>query len=297
VRGSSDEFNRWYDGRAAIPILAGVAGVSEGRKAWLCDVWGVLHEGVAAFPQAIEACRTFRRQGGEIVLISNSPRPSGAVFEHLAQAGVPRDCFNALVTSGDVTRGFVETYAGAPVFHLGPGRDKVFFDGLAVEFAPAGQASVVVCTGFFDEDRETPEDYDAMLAAFAARGVPMLCANPDLYVERGSKLLPCAGLLAERYTALGQTVLQAGKPFAPIYDLALQQLSKPLDRRDLLAIGDGIDTDIKGADEQGIDAIYIASRVHIRDAEEPGAMSEEALERLFAGRPFRPCGAMIRLAW
>jgi HAD superfamily hydrolase (TIGR01459 family) len=285
------------DGRAAIPIFESVAGLSADRKAWFCDVWGVLHEGVAAFPQAIEACRIFRQQGGEIVLISNSPRPSGPVLEHLAQAGVPRDCFDALVTSGDVTRDFLETYAGAPVFHLGPERDKVFFDGLAVNLAPAARASVVVCTGFFDEDHETPEDYDGMLAAFATRGAPMICANPDLYVERGSKLLPCAGLLAERYAALGQTVLQAGKPYAPIYDMAMQKLSKPLQRRDLLAIGDGVDTDIKGAYEQGIDAIYIASRVHIKDAAGPGAIGEEALERLFAGRPFRPCGAMLRLAW
>jgi HAD superfamily hydrolase (TIGR01459 family) len=286
-----------YKGRAAIPVFEGVAGLSTDRKAWLCDVWGVLHEGVTAFPQAIEACRMFRRQGGEIVLISNSPRPSGPVLEHLAQIGVPRDCFDAIVTSGDVTRGFVETYLGAPVFHLGPERDKVFFDGLAVELVPAAHASVAVCTGFFDEDREAPEDYDAMLAAFGARGVPMICANPDLYVERGTKLLPCAGLLAQRYAALGQTVLQAGKPYAPIYDLALKKLSKPLRRQDLLAIGDGVDTDIKGAYEQGIDAIYVASRVHIEDAAEHSAISEEALERLFAGRPFRPCGAMLRLAW
>jgi HAD superfamily hydrolase (TIGR01459 family) len=256
-----------------------------------------LHEGVAAFPQAIEACQTFRRQGGEIILISNSPRPSGPVLEHLAQIGVPRDCFDALVTSGDVTRGFVEAYAGAPVFHLGPDRDKVFFDGLDVELTPAARASVVVCTGFFDEDRETPKDYDPMLAAFAARGVPMICANPDLYVERGLKLLPCAGLLAERYAALGQTVLQAGKPFAPIYDLAIQQLSQPFLKRDLLAIGDGVDTDIKGAYEQGINAIYIASRVHIKDTAGRSALDEKALDKLFAGRPFRPRGAMLRLAW
>jgi HAD superfamily hydrolase (TIGR01459 family) len=285
------------DGRAAIPVLEGVAAISAGRKAWLCDVWGVLHEGLAPFPQAIEACRTFCRQGGEVVLISNSPRPSGPVLDHLTQIGVPRDCFGALVTSGDVTRGFVETYAGLPVFHLGPERDKVFFEGLHVEFAPAAQASVVVCTGFFDEDHETVEDYDAMLAAFAARRMPMICANPDLYVERGSKLLPCAGLLAERYAALGQTVLQAGKPYAPIYDMALQKLSTPLRRHDLLAIGDGVDTDIKGASEQGIDAIYIASRVHAKDAAESGAFGQEGLERLFAGRPFRPRAAMLRLAW
>jgi HAD superfamily hydrolase (TIGR01459 family) len=285
------------DGRAAVPIFEGVAAITADRKAWLCDVWGVLHEGTAAYPLAIDACRAFRRQGGEVVLISNSPRPSGGVLERFAEVGVPFDCFDALVTSGDATRGLLKRYAGAPVFHIGPERDNDLFEGLDVRFAPAAQASVVVCTGFFNEDRETAEDYDAMLAAFAARGVPMICANPDLYVERGSKLLPCAGLLAERYTALGQTVLQAGKPYAPIYDLALKKLSKPLGRRELLAIGDGIDTDIKGASEQGIEAIYIASRVHAKAEVEPGAFSQEALERLFAGRTFRPCGAMLRLAW
>jgi HAD superfamily hydrolase (TIGR01459 family) len=282
---------------AAIPILASVAGISESRKAWLCDVWGVLHEGTAAYPQAISACRRFRQQGGEVILISNSPRPSDGVLERFAEVGVPFDCFDALVTSGDATRALVENYAGAPVFHLGPERDIGVFDGLNVEFASAAQASVVVCTGFFDEDRETPGDYDAMLAAFAARGVPLICANPDLYVERGSKLLPCAGLLAERYAALGQTVLQAGKPYAPVYDLALQKLSKPLRRQDILAIGDGVDTDIKGASGQGVDAIYIASRVHAKDATEAGALGQEALEELFASRPFRPRAAMLRLAW
>ncbi len=283
--------------RAPIPILTGIAGMSEHRKAWLCDVWGVLHDGMTAFEPALQACRTFRERGGEAILISNSPQRSAAVIKHLYSLGVREDCFDALVTSGDVTRTFVEAHSGEPVFHLGPERDKGFFDGLHVNFAPAGAATLVVCTGFFDENHEVAEDYDGMLAVFAARGVPMICANPDLVVERGNRLLPCAGALAVRYAALGQTVIQAGKPYPPIYDAAIRKLSKPLGRNDILAIGDGIDTDIKGAFEQGIDAIYVASRVHRGDAAEGSAIGQEELQRLFSNRRFRPAAAMTRLSW
>jgi HAD superfamily hydrolase (TIGR01459 family) len=283
--------------RAPIPILTGIAGISADRKAWLSDVWGVLHDGVKPFPRAIEACFAFKEQGGEIVLISNSPRPSGDVRAHLASLGVPRACFDALVTSGDVTRNVVEAFGGEPVFHLGPQRDKGIFKGLEVRFAPASEASALVCTGFFDEDREVPEDYDAMLAGFAARGVPMICANPDLYVERGSRLLPCAGLLAARYEAMGQTVIQAGKPYPPIYETAFKMLSSPLSLRDMLAIGDGADTDIRGANAQGIDAVYIASLVHIAEAAAGHALDSAAVECLFADRPFHPAAAMTQLQW
>ena len=286
-----------------IPVVSSIAELSEGRKAWFCDVWGVLHDGLTAFEPAVDACRAFKARGGEIVLVSNSPRPSGAVLKHLSSLGVRSGSFNALVTSGDVTRGLVEAHAGEGVFHLGPERDLCLFEGLNVAFAPPEKAVAAVCTGFFHEDRETPEDYDAILAALAARGVPMICANPDLAVERGNRLLPCAGLLAERYAALGQTVIQAGKPYRPIYDAAMRKLSIPLARKDILAIGDGIDTDIKGAHAQGIDSVYIASRVHYGDrarldgAAGAGAEGMRYLGRLFAGKPFRPAAAMSRLRW
>ncbi len=281
---------------AEIPILTGVAGISETRKAWLCDVWGVLLDGVTVFAPAIEACRRFKALGGEIVLVTNSPKPSAAVLDRLHSMGVPEDCFSALVSSGEVTRAFVEAYSAGPVFHLGPEHDRSLFDGLNVMLTPAAEAACIVCTGFFDEDHEMPEDYDGMLEAFAARGVPMICANPDLVVERGSKLLPCAGLLAERYTALGQTVIQAGKPYRPIYDAAMRQLSRPLLKSEILAIGDGIDTDIKGASGQGIDSLYIASRVHLGDPENSGALGKQ-LDRLLGGRIFRPAAAMAHLQW
>jgi HAD superfamily hydrolase (TIGR01459 family) len=279
-----------------IPILNGIAGFGGSRKAWLCDVWGVLHDGVTVFAPAIEACRKFQRGGGEAVLVSNSPRPSAAVLDYLGALGVPLDCFNALVTSGDVTRAFVEAYSTRPVFHLGPDRDMSLFDGLTVRLGPAAGADAIVCTGFFNEDSEVAEDYDGMLAQFAERGLPMICANPDLTVERGDKLLPCAGLLAERYAALGQKVIHAGKPHRPIYDAAMRKLSRPFAKEEILAIGDGIETDVKGACGQGIDSLYIASRVHMGDTVDGATLGKE-LARLLSGRPFRPAAAMTQLQW
>ncbi|MGA7324508.1 MAG: TIGR01459 family HAD-type hydrolase [Rhodomicrobium sp.] len=281
---------------APIPILVGVRGVNSGRKAWLCDVWGVLHDGVTAFPSAIDACRRFKNGGGKVVLISNSPKPSFAVAEHLRSLKVPDDCFDALVTSGDAARMLLAARCEPSVFHIGPERDAGFFDGLDVKLGPAGEATLIVCTGFFDEEHETAEDYNEMFSAFAARGVPMLCANPDLVVERGTRLLPCAGALAERYAALGQAVIQAGKPFQPIYELALGQLAADVSLAEVLAIGDGIDTDIKGACLQGIDAIYVASHVHLGNTA-TRSLTGDTLATLFQNRPFRPIAAMSRLGW
>jgi HAD superfamily hydrolase (TIGR01459 family) len=281
---------------APIPILNGLADIALGRKAWFCDIWGVLHDGLKPFPAAIEACRAFLKQGGEVVLVSNSPRTSGPVAANLDKVGVPHDCYTALVTSGDVTRRFVEAHAAEPMFHLGPDRDKCLFEGLKLQFVSARSAKVAVCTGFFDEDQETVEDYEPMLASLAARKVPMICANPDLIVERGTRIIPCAGLLAKRYTQMGQTVLQAGKPHAPIYEAARKKLSAPLPQGAILAIGDGASTDIEGACGQGIDAIYIASRVHMRDIDERG-FTQDSLDGIFAGKPCRPLAAMAQLKW
>jgi HAD superfamily hydrolase (TIGR01459 family) len=279
-----------------IPILSGLAGIAADRKAWFCDVWGVLHDGLKPFQTAIDACRAFIRSGGEVVLVSNSPRTSAPVAAHLTNVGVPRDCYSSLVTSGDVTRRFVESYAAEPMFHLGPDRDKCLFEGLRLQFVSARSAKVAVCTGFFDEVQETVEDYEPMLASLAARKVPMICANPDLIVERGTRIIPCAGLLAKRYTEMGQTVIQAGKPHSPIYEAAIRKLPAPLPQSAILAIGDGVGTDIQGASIQGIDAIYVASRVNMRDIDEQG-LTQESLDGLFAGKSYRPLAAMAQLRW
>src|SRR5271166_5009157 len=162
--------------RSPIPILTSVESVSRGRSAWLCDVWGVLHDGETAFPSALRACAKFREQGGQVILISNSPRPSPGVLPHLASLGVSRNCFDDLVTSGDVTREAVKAHSSEPVYHLGPERDKALFEGLPVQFVDASRATVVVCTGLIDDEHETPEDYHPLLSALAARSAIMICA-------------------------------------------------------------------------------------------------------------------------
>jgi HAD superfamily hydrolase (TIGR01459 family) len=183
------------------------------------------------------------------------------------------------------------------MFHIGPPRDASFFEGLPVHFVRPEEASVVVCTGFFHEERETVEDYNKMLSDFAARQVLMICANPDLVVERGNILLPCAGAIAQRYAALGQRVIQAGKPYRPIYDQAMGKLATPLVPNEILAIGDGIDTDIKGACGLGIDSVYIASRVHIANKGADETIDPGFADLIFANRSFRPSAAMTQLKW
>src|SRR5271156_7098652 len=209
-----------------------------------CDVWGVVHNGVAAFPRACEALGRFRSRGGTAILITNAPRPGAAVARILDRFGVPREAYDAIVSSGDVTRGIVEGRRGERVFHLGPERDRPIFAGLDVAFSPLEQADYVVCSGLFDDTIETPENYRAMLAAMRARNLFMVCANPDIVVERGDALVYCAGALADAYAAFGGGVLFGGKPQAPIYQAALAAAAASrgakLPRERVLAIGDSV---------------------------------------------------------
>jgi HAD superfamily hydrolase (TIGR01459 family) len=176
---------------AGIPILASISSLAPAADVWLSDVWGVIHNGRAAFPAAVDACARFRAQGGTVILITNAPRPDAAVAETLARLGVPRAAWDAIVTSGDVTRDLIRPWGQRPLFHLGPARDAGVFEGLDVSLADANAADVVVCTGLFDDETETPETYRPMLERLAAQGTPMICANPDVFVERGDRLIPC----------------------------------------------------------------------------------------------------------
>lgn len=279
-----------------IPILSGIAPLAARYEAWLCDVWGVLHNGVSVFAEAAEACRRFRHDGGAVVLISNSPRPAGAVVAQLDGLGFPRQAFDSLVTSGDVTRALLRARRGAAVFHLGPERDLPLFEGLDVRLVPPQEAELVLCSGLFDDTSEGPDDYAALLTELVARGLPMLCANPDLVVERGARLVYCAGALAQAYAALGGCVTYAGKPHRPIYDLALQRLPEhvghAVEPARILAIGDGVKTDMAGAAATGLDALYVASGVHLEGELTPGRIAA-----LFADCGVRPIAAVARLRW
>jgi HAD superfamily hydrolase (TIGR01459 family) len=290
---------------AEIPVLSSIKELGVRYRAWLVDIWGVMHNGHRAFPGAVAATRAYRAQGGIVVLLSNSPRPSPSVQEQLRRLGVPDDAYDATVTSGDLTRYELAKHQGAVVFHLGPERDRPIFHGLDVELGPHRDAELVVCSGLFDDDTETPDDYADLLSELAARKLPMICANPDHMVERGDRLVWCAGALANLYERQGGSVIYAGKPYAPIYHLALETIGKLVGERvskdQVLAIGDGVNTDIAGAGCVGIPSVFVASGLHApsNSGGEVGAdmLDRRHLAELFAHAKERPLGAMRTLKW
>ena len=282
----------------AIPILTSVQPLVPTADGWLSDIWGVIHNGRAAFPAATDACCRFRAAGGSVVLVTNAPRPEAAVAEMLDRLGVPRAAWDTIVTSGDVTRELIAPWTARAVFHLGPERDAGIFAGLDVKLVPAANAEVVVCTGLFDDDTETPETYRTMLDGFRARNVLMICANPDIVVERGERLVYCAGAIAELYARLDGNVVYAGKPHMPIYARALEAFAEirggPLAKERILAIGDGLKTDIKGARQAGLRSLFIASALHVPAGR---SFDESLLAELFADDPRPPVAAQAALAW
>ena len=281
-----------------IPILPSISALASRYDAWLSDIWGVMHNGATAFEAACQACIQFRAAGGIVVLISNAPRPCDDVARQLDRFGIPRIAYDAIVTSGDVTRAMLGQYVGRGVFHLGPERDRGVFEPSAPSFAPVERAELVVNTGLFDDANETPKDYEEMLRGLRARGVPMICANPDLMVEKGDKLLYCAGALAQSYEAMGGAVLYAGKPHLPIYEQAYGLIARAkgqsVDKHRILAIGDGLRTDMAGAQAAGLDAVFIPSLLHM--SSHAGAGSA-AITQLFKDSMFRPVAAQLGLRW
>jgi HAD superfamily hydrolase (TIGR01459 family) len=289
---------------AEIPVLASIKELGSRYRAWLVDIWGVMHNGHRAFPAAVAATRAFRAEGGIVVLLSNSPRPSPSVQEQLRYIGVPDDAYDVTVTSGDLTRHELGKHQGATVYHLGPERDRPIFHGLPVKLGSQEEAALVVCSGLFDDVTETPDDYAEQLRALAARKLPMICANPDHLVERGDRLVYCAGALASNYERQGGAVVYAGKPYAPIYLLALKTIGRlaghEVPRSEVLAIGDGVNTDIAGAASLGIDSVFVASGLHMPSnsgGEAAGdALDASHLAELFA-QAGRPLAAMPALVW
>jgi HAD superfamily hydrolase (TIGR01459 family) len=231
-----------------------------------------------------------------VVLLSNAPRPFHAVVPHMTSLGVPDDAYDAGVTSGDVTRDMLKGWQGRRLLHIGPERDRPLLDGIDVAWAPAGSAEVVLCSGLHNDDTETPADYADTLDTLAARRVPMICANPDILVERGHKLLYCAGALAQNYESKGGPVAYAGKPHLPVYERTLAEIARlrgrPVEKARVLAIGDGLETDLAGAHTAGLRSVFVASPIFA-----PSGLSPDLLGKLFGKRPFAPVAAMTSLAW
>jgi HAD superfamily hydrolase (TIGR01459 family) len=281
---------------SAVPIVSSIEPLLDGVEAWICDIWGVVHNGLAAFPSAVDACVRFRKRGGTVLLLTNAPRPANAIREQLEKLAVPSTAYDALLTSGDLTLELIDRHSTLPICHVGPPRDRGLFTGRPLDMVTIDRAGVIVCSGLDDDERETADDYRARLEGPAARGVPMICANPDITVARGHRVIPCAGAVAQVYEQLGGPVIYAGKPYLPVYDRAFEMIEavrgRAVARSATLGIGDGINTDIRGALTAGIPAVLVASPVHL-----PEPLSEASLTRVLAPLPGRPIAAMAALAW
>ena len=239
--------------------------ISDAYDAILCDVWGVIRDGKGLLPPALDALKAFKAEGKPICLISNSPQRHEGLKVQLAREGAPEGLWDDVVTSGDATHAVLRGFAPGPAYKLGPDWDDEIYEGSGLNFAPLDEATFISCTGLVDYENETVEDYQDLLREAKRRHLPMVCANPDKIVQNGDRLLPCGGALADYYESLGGEVIFAGKPHPPIYDLALNALETAgLNHRDptrILAIGDGIETDLMGAAREGMDCLFITAGI------------------------------------
>jgi HAD superfamily hydrolase (TIGR01459 family) len=303
--GSTDKASKIPQAAAGAntDLVAGLAGMAPSYDVLFCDVWGVLHNGITAFAGASDALTRYRAGGGRVVLISNAPRPGAALAPQLDRIGVPRTAYDAILTSGDLTRAAVVERLGQVVHHLGPERDLAIFAGLPVRFGGVDEAEYVVCSGFHNDEVDTVEDYGEALAAMRARALWMLCANPDMVVERGDRLVPCAGAIAATYEGIGGNVYWAGKPHRPVYDEALALSARllaldnvPVDR--VLAVGDAMRTDIAGAAALGMDSLLVARGIHAAEiGVQDGPLDVAKVQRWLAGQEVRPTAVMDALTW
>jgi HAD superfamily hydrolase (TIGR01459 family) len=236
-----------------------------------CDLWGCLHDGVRAFPAAVAALERFREGGGAVVLMTNSPRPRADVLRQLDGLGVPRHVYDHVVSSGDAAQdALAQGMFGRRIHHIGPERDLVFFrdaDGreIDVERVPLEKAESIVCTGLFDDRTETPDDYRATILYGANKGLKLLCANPDIVVDVGDQRIYCAGAIAAAYSEAGGESFYFGKPHAPIYGMARRWLDAEGRDDPILAVGDGIHTDIAGASGEDIDSLFVTGGLAAED--------------------------------
>jgi HAD superfamily hydrolase (TIGR01459 family) len=279
-------------------LVDGLRDLVADKNVVLSDIWGVVHNGLEAFPEACAALHTFRKQGGTVILITNAPRPADSVQRQLRKLGVTDQTYDAIVSSGDLTRHFVADHPGRKVFWLGPERDTSIYRGLDPVFAPLEGADYIVCTGLMDDETETAEDYRGMMTQARERKLPLICANPDIVVERGDRLIYCAGAIAELYRELGGEVIFYGKPHRPIYEQAMELAAERRGERpklgDVLAIGDSVRTDLAGAHGFGIDCLFVTRGIHAEDFEGIDQLDPASVKELF-GHP--PRALMRELRW
>jgi len=280
-------------------LISGLSEIAPGHDALICDVWGVVHDGKRHHPAAAKALVRFKEKHGPVVLLTNAPRVPAEVAAQCASYGLPPDCYDAIVSSGGAAREELVRRSATrtlPLYYIGPDRDLPMIQGLNVRRTEIADAEVALAIGLRDDMNETPADYDAELKTLAVRGLTMLCANPDLVVHRGDRLLYCAGSLAQGYEAMGGRVIYYGKPHLPVYESALYALAGILGHapRRPLAVGDGLLTDIKGANAAKLPVLFIADGVH---GEEIEPYSADHLAALFTRFGAAAGSATRKLTW
>lgn len=280
---------------------AGLSDLAPDYDVLLCDVWGVIHNGRESFPEACAALARFRAERGPVILISNSPRPGGPVIEQLDGLGVPREAWSRIVTSGDATRLLLAQRAPGPAWKIGPDRDDALYAGLDVEFSDLEHAAFISVTGPYDDEADEPADYRDRFLEGVARDLELICANPDIVVQRGDKLIYCGGALAQLYESLGGRVTMAGKPFPAIYELSLAQaaeaLGRPVDPARVLCIGDGLPTDVRGANARSLDVLFVASGIHGAETIGPDGLNAAAVADLLHQAGLTATYAIADLVW
>ena len=287
-------------------IIESLSEISDQYDAVFCDLWGCLHNGVRPFAAAVAALEAFRAKGGTVVLLTNSPRPTSGVIEQLDQLGVARDLYQAVASSGDAAiDALASGMFGKKVFHIGPARDAGFFaavsddefyGGQNIERVPMEDAEGIVCTGLFDDNTETPADYREIILYGMNKGLKMLCANPDIFVDRGEQRIYCAGAIAQAYEEAGGDARYFGKPHAPVYELARRRLEDARGERvaddRILCIGDGVNTDVAGGIGEGMDTLFITGGLAATETGTDTQPDPQKLDAFLAERKLSPTAAM-----
>ena len=279
-------------------IIQSLSDISSRYDALFVDLWGCVHNGIKAFPDAVAALRAYRERGGAVVLVTNSPRPRAGVEKQLDLFEVPRDCWDSIATSGDSARAAMfRGVVGQKVYFIGAPHDTSFFepikvikDPVDIEIVPLDEAEGIVCTGPVDPMAD-PATYRADFLYAKTKGLKLLCANPDIVVDRGDHREWCAGALARLYTEMGGESLYFGKPHPPIYDLARRRLAAEghdVETAGILAIGDGIHTDISGAMGEDIDSLFISGGLAARETRTTRQPDESALESFLDKEKIHP---------
>lgn len=285
-----------------IPIVATLADISDGYDAVFCDLWGCLHNGLEPFPEAVKALQDYRARGGKVVLLTNAPRPRASVEKQLEQIGVARDCWDVIATSGDSARSAMfRGVIGDKVWFMGQDYDLTFFepihlvdDPIQISRVPLEEATGIVCLGPFDAQADPAANRPEFLLA-KQNGLKLLCANPDIVVDRGDTREWCAGALAKLYTEMGGESLYFGKPHPPVYDLArrrLAALGNDIPDNRILAIGDGIITDIKGALGEDIDSLFVTGGLAMVETLTVDDPEQKALDDFIESQQITPTYAI-----